>query len=235
MRISAKTVVLDGREATSVYGKKPVLHLTDDVELLSEKITLTAKGASIELDSEAKVIAGKIKLVSGDGGAAPSKESTQLDTKRFAMQLCDSEFKPYGNKMYMLNVGGKRISGQTDGQGFVHAMIPVTATTADLAVWITPPPRGTRARWVVAIEDDAPPPTDVRGAQLRLKNLGYFAGDADGEMSDGLQDAVRAFQRDHELCRPPVRLTQRPPGSFRTCTDTDGARSSEDRWISRVR
>ena len=199
VRITAKTVVVDGRESTSLYGKKPVLHLTDDVEMLSDKITLAAKSASLELESEAKLLGTKVKLGSGDGSSAPSKDSTQLDTKLFAMQMCDSQFKPYANKPYTLNVQGKRFSGTTSGQGFVRVLVPASASTADLAVWVTPPPRGIRARFAVTIEDNPPPPTDVRGAQLRLRNLGYFSGDADGDMSDGLQDAVRAFQRDHDL------------------------------------
>jgi type VI secretion system secreted protein VgrG len=96
-------------------------------------------------------------------------------------------------------VAGQRFHGTTDGYGKLTEQVPKGATVGDLTLWLKPPPTGSHLRWQVRIDDEIPPTYDVRGAQLRLKNLGYFAGEPDGQESDGLSDAIRAFQRDQDL------------------------------------
>jgi membrane-bound lytic murein transglycosylase B len=52
--------------------------------------------------------------------------------------------------------------------------------------------RGLVARWP---SDDRPPSeAQVRSLQVKLKNLGYDAGEIDGRIGDALRTAVRIFQ-----------------------------------------
>jgi peptidoglycan hydrolase-like protein with peptidoglycan-binding domain len=46
---------------------------------------------------------------------------------------------------------------------------------------------------------DLDPEKKVSGQQARLKNLGYFRGDVDGQDSDDFESAVEEFQCDHSL------------------------------------
>jgi peptidoglycan hydrolase-like protein with peptidoglycan-binding domain len=43
------------------------------------------------------------------------------------------------------------------------------------------------------------PTSEVNGQQERLKNLGYDCGEITGETTDRTRDALRAFQKDHNL------------------------------------
>ncbi len=199
MRIAGKAIVVDGHESTTVFGKTPVMHFTDTVTLASDKIALTSQGSSLALDSNATLLGAQVKLGKGDSASTQTRDPAPDESKPFMVQLCDAAFKPYANKTYDLMVAGKEFHGSTDGQGNVHEQVPKSATVADLTLWLKPPPTGTHLRWQVRIEDQLPAPSDIRGAQIRLRNLGYFTGDPDGEASEGLSDAIRAFQRDQDL------------------------------------
>jgi type VI secretion system secreted protein VgrG len=199
VRIEGKAIVVDGHESTSIFGKKPVMHFTDTVTLASDTITLTAQGASLALDSNATLLGAQVKLGSGSSASTQTRDLTPGETKPFQIQLCDPAFKAYAGKQYDLMVAGQRFHGTTDGQGGLTQQVPKDATMADLTLWLKDPPTGTHLRWQVRIDDQLPPVSDVRGAQIRLRNLGYFTGDPDGQASDGLTDAIRAFQRDQNL------------------------------------
>jgi type VI secretion system secreted protein VgrG len=197
--IEGKAIVVDGHESASIFGKKPVMRLTDAVTIASDKITLTAQGASLALDSDATLLGAQVKLGKGGSASTAARAAATADTKPFKLKLCDAAFKPYANKTYDLMVAGQKFRDQTDGDGNLHQDVPKEATVADLTLWLKPPPTGDHLRWQVRIDDALPPPSDVLGAQMRLRNLGYFMGEPDGQESDGLHDALRAFQRDQGL------------------------------------
>jgi type VI secretion system secreted protein VgrG len=198
VRIEGKAIVVDGHESTTVFGKKPVMTFTDTVSLASDKITLTAQGASLALDSNATLLGGQVKLGSGSSASTATRKLDPAETKPFQVRLCNASQKPYANKAYEMMAGGQRFQGTTDGDGQVTEQVPKGAVLADLTLWIKPPPTGAHRRWQIHIEEQLPPATDVRGAQIRLKNLGYFKGDIDEQATGALGDALRAFQRDHD-------------------------------------
>jgi hypothetical protein len=51
----------------------------------------------------------------------------------------------------------------------------------------------------LAPEKDFPSVDDLRGVQIRLNQLGFFAGEADGEPSALTDDAVQSFKREQGL------------------------------------
>jgi len=199
VRIEAKAIVIDGHESTSIFGKKPVMHFTDVVTLASDQITLTAKSASLDLGTNATLLGSQVKLAKGGSASTDTRDVDPAEMKPFKLQLCDPSFEPYKNKQYDIMVAGKRFHGTTDGSGNLSEQVPKSATVADLTLWLKDPPTGVHMRWQVRIDDELPPAADVRGAQMRLRNLGYFTGDPDGKDSEGLKDAIRAFQRDQDL------------------------------------
>ncbi|APR77637.1 VgrG protein [Minicystis rosea] len=233
VRIEAKAIVVDGHESTSIFGKKPVMHFTDNVTLASDQITLTAKGASLDLGTNATLLGAQVKLAKGSSASTQTRDPAKGETKPFKLQLTDASFEPYANKQYDLMAGGQRFHGTTDGSGNVSEDIPKGATVADLTLWLKPPPTGTHLRWQVQIDDELPPASDVRGAQIRLRNLGYFTGDPDGKETDGLRDAIRAFQRDQDLPNDGKLGARRSASSpRRTAPDAHAARRKTPRWES---
>jgi type VI secretion system secreted protein VgrG len=200
IRIAADTILIDGQQSTSLFGAGPSLHLTDSVSMASNAIALAAQGASLKLgSSQASLLGSQVSLGSNSGSSSSSSTSSSVVTKPFVMTLCDASFTPYANLPYDLTVGGQQFQGTTDGQGVVTQQVSPTATTAELTLWLTPAPTGQNRRYLVSILDQLPPPTDVAGAQTRLKNLGYYHGDPDGAVTPALDEAVKEFQGDNQL------------------------------------
>jgi N-acetylmuramoyl-L-alanine amidase len=83
--------------------------------------------------------------------------------------------------------GGRPISATSDGDGNVRFSVRVTARRAKLRI----PSLGAE-RWLAI--GDLDPVDTVRGAQTRLRELGYYTGPIDGVEDEDLADAVRAFQ-----------------------------------------
>ena len=197
VRISGKAVVVDGHESTTIFGKKPVMHLTDTMSLASDAITLTAKGASLELTSNATLLGSQVKLAKGGSAKTEGRKLDPAESKPFQVRLCDPEHKPYADREYDITAGGQRFHGTTDGDGNLIEQVPKSATMADLTLWLEPAPTGKHVRWQVHIEEELPPASDPVGAQIRLRNLGYFTGDIGEQASDALRQAIQAFQLAH--------------------------------------
>jgi type VI secretion system secreted protein VgrG len=97
-----------------------------------------------------------------------------------------------------VKAGGSRVDGVTGAGGEIDVEIPAEATSAEVTLWLDKRPTGRTRRYVVKIA--ALPGADTApGAQLRLRNLGYFWGKP-GELLDAsTREALRDFQRDHGL------------------------------------
>jgi N-acetylmuramoyl-L-alanine amidase len=118
--------------------------------------------------------------------------------KALRIVIRDAQDKPVTSTEWTLVVAGQTLTGKTDGQGAVEAKIAASATTAKLTVG--------KQSWDLAIghlnpvlhtDDDG-----LSGIQARLRNLGYLAEHAWGQLCDKTTDAIRRFQQAHEL--PPT-------------------------------
>lgn len=139
--------------------------------------------------------------------------------------LVDDE--PRAGASYELFVDGTRQKeGATDGDGWLDEPISPTAALAEVhfAAEEEPdePPPGHFEEDGADVVREAPPPeakkkaparkivysfalrrldpaSEVSGAKGRLRHLGYAVGDPDAELDARTEEALRAFQTDHEL------------------------------------
>jgi hypothetical protein len=101
------------------------------------------------------------------------------------LQLRDQRGGTLANRRFQLDAGGLVIDGQTDGDGWLEARVPLDVRQAAIAVWIRGANDPWPTRWTLAIGDLDP--LDARtGVAGRLRNLGFTATDP--------ADAIRMFQ-----------------------------------------
>jgi N-acetylmuramoyl-L-alanine amidase len=87
---------------------------------------------------------------------------------------------------YTLEFGDKKITGQTDGDGWVRCYLMPDVAKGSL----------TLATGEVYLFDigTVRPSKSLRGVQNRLRNLGDYSGPIDGQMNDDLREALERFQ-----------------------------------------
>ncbi len=119
----------------------------------------------------------------------------------FRLRVLDEEGEPVADAEYTLEIecepgGGvyKQEGTRTDAEGVLEEIIPSTATVGRLLV----PDAGIEMDLNFGRLD--PVDTDdekvaIKGAQQRLRSLGYYNGPLNGLMSPVLQEAIVEFQR----------------------------------------
>lgn len=105
--------------------------------------------------------------------------------------LCDEE--PRAAEPYRLEYDdGQVLEGSTDGDGWVDQPLPLTVRKAVLGL------KDGAEQYELAVGDLDPADTPS-GAQGRLRNLGVYFGNVDGEAGPALQAALRRFQQSKGL------------------------------------
>lgn len=100
--------------------------------------------------------------------------------------------KPRANIKYLLDVDGVVKQGETDGDGWVEAKIAPDASHGKLTL------PDTQEEYPLLL-GHLDPIDSISGVQARLRNLGYYGGPADDQMSEKLVVALKAFQKKNEL------------------------------------
>jgi hypothetical protein len=88
--------------------------------------------------------------------------------------------------------GDVTLSGQTDGDGWIHQPISITAKSATLSL------REGKELLELRI-GHLDPHDEATGAQGRLRGLGFYFGEIDGEIGPKTKAAIRRFQTANEL------------------------------------
>ena len=114
--------------------------------------------------------------------------------KELRLKLEGHDGKPLAGAAYVLDVGGERHEGTTDGDGKLEQKVPVSETTGTLTI----------AGRVLHLRLGHLNPLDaadggISGAQGRLSNLGYNPGPADGVLGRRTRTALALFQHDEKL------------------------------------
>jgi len=110
---------------------------------------------------------------------------------KIRLQRCGTA-EPYANKRYVLNVDGKLSEGTVDGEGNVALPIPPGTRKAVLTVG-----EG-QAQESFDLEFGAlDPPDSIRGAQQRLRNLGFLSGEPKERWDAPSESALVRFQAQH--------------------------------------
>lgn len=100
--------------------------------------------------------------------------------------------EPIANEKFELDLNGNTLQGSTDDDGKLDVEVPGCATTAKLRM------PGRKAEWTLMI-GHLDPVDEVTGAQARLKQLGFYAGEIDGAMGAFTVAALNSFQRKHRI------------------------------------
>lgn len=114
--------------------------------------------------------------------------------KELRLKLEGHDGAPLAGAAYVLEVGGEKHEGTTDGVGKLEQTVPVAETTATLTI----------AGRVLHLRLGHLNPLDTKdggisGAQGRLLNLGYNPGPADGVLGKRTRTALVLFQHDEKL------------------------------------
>ncbi len=96
---------------------------------------------------------------------------------------------------WTLAVDGVEQSGVTDREGTVRARLMPDAREVTLTLR---PDGAPEERHEIALRE-VDPVESVRGQQVRLRNLGFFEGAADGAAGDAMEAAVASFQRSQQI------------------------------------
>ncbi len=144
-------------------------------------------------------------LLAGDLVQIPEKyprvESCAIDTKHrfilktnpacFRLQLADQDGLYQSGKKYELTVGDQTYKGRTFIEGQIQHYIAPDIQSGTLEVWYDGDDRDPTTLTVrIGNLDPAAEPT---GIQQRLKNLGFYAGDIDGDLEKITENEVLSF------------------------------------------
>lgn len=115
------------------------------------------------------------------------------------IRLENNDHQAYAKVRYRLTIDTKKIEGRTDGDGMIEQPIPPDATAGQLDVWYQDSaPEDAKVTTQLSL-GDLDPVSEIRGVQLRLINLGFDCGDADGVMDEDTELALRDFQTQFSL------------------------------------
>jgi len=197
--LKAPKVSIVGIESVAVQGDGPRLRLEKEAEVVAETVRIYASKSSIELDEDAHINGNWVKLNCGALDPEDMEdEEGKLSLQHLKLKLTDIGMKPYADREYMLKTLGVRIEGRTDAQGVLEADLPAEAKSAEITLWIEPRPTGKTKRYVVKLGQLAAADT-VPGVEGRLRNLGYYWGRSQVEITGDLARALRDFQEDNGI------------------------------------
>ena len=104
--------------------------------------------------------------------------------------MCDGE--PRANEAYVLDIDGALSEGTTEKDGKVEIAIPPNARKGTISF------RDSGDKYELEL-GDLDPITEISGVQGRLKDLGFYDGPVDGQVSPKLCQAITAFQKSKNL------------------------------------
>jgi N-acetylmuramoyl-L-alanine amidase len=100
--------------------------------------------------------------------------------------------EPRADERYVLDIDGELLDGRTDADGWLEVTIPPDAREGRLIL----PEAGEEYPLQLGHLDPVDTP---RGVQQRLKNLGFYGGEIDGEIGSKTRGALLAFQHRQNL------------------------------------
>src|ERR1700687_3447983 len=112
------------------------------------------------------------------------------------IRLIDDQDQAFDNLSYRLEVAGQTFEGITTQQGILEHQIPVIATDGRLTLLHKPDDGEPVVFWTLDLEITGLAGSgEVAGAQARLNNMGFFAGeDITGQTDEQTERALQRFQ-----------------------------------------
>ncbi len=129
-----------------------------------------------------------------------SKRNTIILKNFITLQvyLQDITGNPLAGYEYLEEYSGSpgRSKKTTSSQGLAAITIPKTVT--NLTLVSTKEDENDRKTWKIKVEP-LQPPSELKGMQQRLQNLGIYGGDISGNDDKSTKDAIKIFQKMHGL------------------------------------
>jgi hypothetical protein len=120
-----------------------------------------------------------------------------IELAMLRIRLIDDNDQPFPPLSYRLEVGGMTHEGILGKDGLLEQLVPVGAGSGKLTL-IRKPDNGDPVDfWALDLEitDNLPDSSDISGAQARLNNLGFYAGDqVTGQQDEQTKRALQRFQ-----------------------------------------
>jgi hypothetical protein len=110
---------------------------------------------------------------------------------KFKLQL-KKNATPRANSSYTLHIDNDTFEGKTDADGWIEQSIPPRAEKGKLIL------TDSNETYVLNL-GHLDPLDQVEGVQQRLKNLGFYGGDIDGEEGVMTRTAIQFFQKDRGM------------------------------------
>ncbi len=123
------------------------------------------------------------------------QEGTLSKTITFSLGMTYTGESLSGRK-YIFDCGGEKQEGVIAEDGKITVEIRKNSSEANLKV--DPGSEGFSLEWKFTLTS-IPSVEEPKGLQIRLNNLGFFCGEADGEMGKRTRVAVRSFQQRYGL------------------------------------
>ncbi len=119
------------------------------------------------------------------------------EEKEIKIVLKDHNGNKFVNKKYEIRIGQKVISGNTDSEGLIKAKFPINILQAKLLVWLK---KGEKASYSTILQlQDFEDDNNTHEIQMKLQNLGFYAGRIDGELGNMTKEAIKNFQKKNNL------------------------------------
>ena len=141
-------------------------------------------------------------LFPGDIVAIPDKRPKEVSCKaqgvlKFKMKGVPAKLrmrftkddKPRTSENYKLKYAGKEISGQTNAEGIIEAWIPPDIQSGILEIG-----DGKDTKTYYLNFGKLEPVDTVKGAQTRLRNLGFYDSEISDRINDKFTEAIKNFQ-----------------------------------------
>jgi type VI secretion system secreted protein VgrG len=194
VRIRAKTIELDAAESAGIASAGTAVELgKEKLQLHGQEVLLLGERSMLRLDRDALVNGDMVRLNSQPAPPPGGRSIKDIEKVRFETKLTDVDHTPYAGKTYHLFAGGYLFRGVTDAEGTVREDVPKDAKALTIKLWLEEYPKGKTRLYSIGTMD-LPPATEIRGAQVRLHNLGYYQGKLDGTENGEYIEALKEFQ-----------------------------------------
>ncbi len=197
VKIIGKAIALNGGSEIDLTSPSASLTLDSDVTLVGTKLVASSSGATLALDSVAKLSGAQVQLGSGSGQSESSSQGQKKNDDQtkpvFIRMKLIRNGKPAAAVPYTLTLDNTtQLSGSTTGAGLVEKRVPATVASVLLTFLDT----GESHTFNVGTLE---PVDTIVGAQKRLKRIGYYHGLVDGTAGSLLTHALEAFQKANGL------------------------------------
>ena len=110
---------------------------------------------------------------------------------KFSLHVLKND-QPVANEKYILTIDGNRIEAVTDGDGWIHQPLDAAAKKGKLIITNAELEYELRFGYLDPVEEKS-------GVQSRLRNLGHYFGESDGDNDYLIEAALRGFQHKYGL------------------------------------